>query len=265
MHKILMLMMALLTTASTAALAEVKTKEVTYRSGGVSMKGYVAYDDAIKGKRPGVLVVHEWWGNNDYARKRARMLAELGYTALSVDMYGDGKTADHKDDAAALATQVAKDMPVAKARFEAGLKALKKEKSVDGSKVAAIGYCFGGSVVLNMARLGVDLKGVASFHGSLGGLAPAEKDKVKARVAVFTGEADPMVPAEQVTAFKQQMDAAGAKYSVVSYPGVKHSFTNPQADEYAKRFGLPVAYDAKADADSWAQTQIFLKDIFAGK
>jgi len=264
MRKLLM-MMAILAAGSTTALAEVKTKEITYSSGGVSMKGYVAYDDAIKGKRPGVLVVHEWWGNNNYARKRARMLAELGYTALSVDMYGDGKTADHKDDAAALATQVAKDMPVAKARFEAGMKALKKEKTVDAGNIAAIGYCFGGSVVLNMARLGVDLKGVASFHGSLGGLAAAEKGKVKARVAVFTGEADPMVPTDQIAAFRQQMDAAGANYSVVSYPGVKHSFTNPQADEYAKRFSLPVAYDAKADEDSWAQLKTFLKDIFAGK
>jgi dienelactone hydrolase len=264
MPKSLLFLMALLT-ASTAALAEVKTKEIAYSSGGVTMKGYVAYDDAVKGKRPGVLVVHEWWGNNDYARKRARMLAELGYTALSVDMYGDGKTADHKDDAAALATQVAKDMPVAKARFEAGMKALKKQKTVDSARIAAIGYCFGGSVVLNMARLGVDLRGVASFHGSLGGLAPAEKGKVKARVAVFTGEADPMVPADQVVAFKQQMDAAGANYSLVSYPGVKHSFTNPQADDYAKRFGLPVAYDAKADEDSWSQTRTFLKAIFAGK
>jgi dienelactone hydrolase len=264
MPKSLLFLIALLT-AIPHALAAVKTQEVSYTSGGVTMKGYVAYDDAVKGKRPGVLVVHEWWGNNDYARKRARMLAELGYTALSVDMYGDGKTADHKDDAAALATQVAKDMPVAKARFEAGMKALKKQKTVDSNRIAAIGYCFGGSVVLNMARLGVDLKGVASFHGSLGGLAPAEPGKVKARVAVFTGEADPMVPADQVATFKQQMDAAGATYSVVSYPGVKHSFTNPQADEYAKRFGLPVAYDAKADEDSWGRTQSFLKDLFAGR
>lgn len=264
MRKTLLLLTALLT-ASTAALAEVRTKEVSYSTGGVTMKGYVAYDDSLKGKRPGVLVVHEWWGNNDYARKRARMLAELGYTALALDMYGDGKTADHKDDAAQLASQVAKDMPVAKARFEAAMKALKKEKSVDSRKLAAIGYCFGGSVVLNMARLGVDLKGVASFHGSLGGLAPTEKGKVKARVAVFTGEADPMVPATQVAAFKQEMDAAGAQYSLVSYPGVKHSFTNPQADDYAKRFSLPVAYDAPADQDSWAQTQAFLKNIFAGK
>jgi dienelactone hydrolase len=264
MRKPILLFFALLA-ASGAVLAEIKTQEIRYSSDGVRMKGFLAYDDAIKGKRPGVLVVHEWWGNNDYARKRARMLAELGYTALSLDMYGDGKTADHKDDAAALATQVAKDMPVAKSRFEAGMKALKTQKNVDGKRIAALGYCFGGSVVLNMARLGVNLKGVASYHGSLGGLAPAEKGKVKARVAVFTGEADPMVPAAQVATFKQEMDAAGAQYRVVSYSGVKHSFTNPQADDYAKRFNLPTAYDASADADSWAQTQVFLQDIFAAK
>jgi len=128
--------------------------------------------------------------------------------------------------------------------------------------MAAPGYCFGGSQVLNMARAGLPLKGVASYHGSLGTKKPAQSGKVKARVAVFTGEADPMIPAEQVNAFKQEMDAAGIDYHVVSYPGVKHSFTNPAADDYAQRFNMPVGYDAHADQDSWTRTTQFLKEIF---
>jgi len=246
-----------------AARAEVKTEVVEYRSGDTVMKGFIAYDDAVQGKRPGVLVVHEWWGHNDYARKRARMLAELGYTALAVDMYGDGKTADHPEDAGRFATEARKNLDVAEARFLAAREVLARHPTVDAEDIAAIGYCFGGGVVLEMARRGVDLDAVASFHGSLGTPGPARPGVVKARVLVLTGEADPMIPPDQVSAFRQEMDAAGVTYDVVVYPGATHSFTSPEADALGQKFSLPLAYDAKADADSWTRMQGWLKDAFA--
>ena len=247
------------------AHAKVVGKEVSYKQGSVTLKGYVAYDDAIKGKRPGVLVVHEWWGHNAYARKRADMLAGMGYTALAVDMYGNGKQAQHPDDAKKFMTEVTSNMDILKARFEAGMKTLKAQKTVDTKNIAAIGYCFGGGTVLGMARAGENLKGVVSFHGMLGTQTPAELGKIKARIAVFTGADDPFVPASQVEAFKQEMDQAGVDYKLVSYPGAKHSFTNPDADDYGKKFNMPLAYDANADKDSWAQTGVFLKEIFGKK
>lgn len=247
------------------AEAAVQGREVSYQADGVTLKGYIAYDDAFKGKRPAVLVVHEWWGHNEYARRRARMLAELGYTALAVDMYGDGKQASHPDDAGKFAAEVSKNMPVARARFEAGMELLRKQETVDASKLAAIGYCFGGGVVLNMARIGEDLKGVASFHGSLSTDNPAQSGKIKARIVSFTGESDPMIGADKVAAFKQEMTAAGADFRAVTYPGAKHAFTNPDADELGKKFNLPLAYNAEADQDSWRQATQFLREVFADK
>lgn len=261
MHKAIFSLL-MLTLCAPAAWAEVKGHPVTYKGGGIAMKGYLAYDDKIKGKRPGVLVVHEWWGHNDYARRRAMMLAEMGYTALAVDMYGDGKTANHPDDAGKFAGEARKNMGTAKARFDAAMKVLQKNKTVDPKKIAAIGYCFGGGVVLEMARLGEPLTAVASFHGSLGTDTPAAPGKVKAKIAVFTGADDPMAPPDQVAAFKQEMDKAKVSYKVVSYPGAKHSFTNPAADEYGKKFGLPLAYNVEADKDSWAQASTFLSEAF---
>ena len=248
-----------------AAQAAVQGKEVSYQANGTTLKGYLAYDDANKGKHPAVLVVHEWWGHNSYARKRADMLAELGYTALAVDMYGDGRQADHPDEAGKFATEVSKNMPMAKARFEAGMQLLRKQKTVDAREMVAIGYCFGGGVVLHMARIGLPLKGVASFHGSLGTEAPAQPGKIKARILSFTGEDDPMIGADKVSTFKQEMEQAGANYRVVTYPGVKHSFTNPDADELGRKFNLPLAYNAEADKDSWQQTMVFLREVFGGR
>lgn len=242
--------------------AEVVTEQVSYKQGDTLMKGMIAYDNSIKGERPGVMVVHEWWGHNDYARKRAIMLAEVGYTALSVDMYGDGKTAEHPDDAGKFSGAVMSNMPVAKARFEAAMNTLKSHISVDDNQIAAIGYCFGGGVVLAMARMGVDLKGVVSYHGSVATKTPARKGQVRAKVRVFNGAADPFVKAEQVTDFKKEMEAAAVDYKFVNYPGVKHSFTNPDADTYGKKFNLPLAYDAAADKASWSETQKFFNEIF---
>ncbi len=233
-----------------AAQAALKTEPVRYEADGVSLHGYLAYDSRIQGKRPGVLVVHEWWGHNAYARKRAEMLAALGYTALAVDMYGDGKQADHPEDAKKFMQAVASQMPVARARFEAAMRVLQSHRTVNPDQIAAIGYCFGGAVVLNMARLGLPLKGVVSYHGSLASSIPVEPGQIKARVAVFTGADDPMIPGEQIDAFNAEMRRAGVTHAVTVYAGVKHSFTNPDADDYGRRFNMPLAYDAAADRDS---------------
>jgi len=238
-------------------------QEITYNAGGTILKGYIAYDKAIEGKRPGVLVVHEWWGHNDYARERARQLAKMGYTALAVDMYGDGKQAAHPDDAKKFAMEVMGNMDEEKSRFEAGMKALEKQPTTDPAKIAAIGYCFGGGVVLEMARAGLDLRGVASFHGMLGTEHPAQKGAVKAKILVLQGEADPFVPHEQVEAFKKEMAAAEAPVEYHGYPGAKHAFTNPGATDLGKKFELPLAYDEEADKASWAELDGFLKRIFA--
>ncbi len=251
--------------ATAIAHAAVQGKEVSYVANGTILKGYVAYDDAVKGKRPGILVVHEWWGHNEYARMRARMFAEQGYTALALDMYGNGKQAHHPDDAGKFSSEVSKNEKLAKARFDAALNLLKKERTVDAGNIAAVGYCFGGSVSLNMARIGEPLKAVLSFHGGLGTDHPAEAGKVKARIASFTGEDDPFIPATQVAAFREEMDKAGVTYKVVTYPGARHAFTNPEADKYGEEFKLPLAYNAAADKASWEEGLAFLADAFKAK
>jgi len=237
-------------------------KAVEFSAQGVVMKGYMAYDENIKGKRPGVLVIHEWWGLNDYARKRARMLAELGYTGLAVDMYGEGKEAMHPDDAGKFSSELMKNFDVAKIRFIAAMDSLKRQATVDPIRLAAIGYCFGGGVVLNMARQGVDLKGVASFHGSLNAVKPAQVGNVKAKILVLHGGDDKFIPTEQIEAFKQEMKAAGANFQFVSYPGAAHSFTNPEADALGKKFNMAIAYNADADRKSWDELKKFLSTIF---
>jgi dienelactone hydrolase len=245
-----------------AVQAEVIGREVDYKAGDTLMKGYLVFDDEVKGPRPGVLVVPEWWGLTDYARKRTRMLAGLGYIALAVDMYGDGKTAANPDEAGRLAGQLRRDLPLAKERFLAALELLKRQPQVNPEKIAAIGYCFGGGMVLEMARSGVALAGVVSFHGSLATEHPAKGGVVKARVLALNGMDDPLVPPEQVGMFQHEMETAGVYFRVVSYPGAKHSFTNPQADDYARKFHLPVAYDAEADKKSWIEMEKFLMEIF---
>lgn len=264
MNKVSIITIIFLTMMSIAGtvFAKIVGEEVEYQGGGVTMKGYLAYDDAVKGKRPGVLVVHEWWGHNEHARNSARKLAELGYTALAVDMYGDGKTAEHPKDAGAFAGEVKKNMDVASARFEAAKKLLSEHKTTDGSRIAAIGYCFGGGIVLEMARRGMDLDAVVSFHGSLGTQSPAQPGKVKAKMLVCNGEADPFVKPEQITAFKQEMKNANVDFEFKSYPDAKHAFTNPAATENGKKFELPLAYNEAADKQSWEDMKAFLKQAF---
>lgn len=242
---------------------KIHAEAVDYSAEGVTLKGYLAYDKTVTGQRPGVLVVHEWWGHNEYARKRARMLAELGYTALAVDMFGEGKQAAHPEDAQKFAMEVMQNLPAGEARFNAALELLKSQPTVDPERIAAIGYCFGGGVVLHMARTGVDLDGVVSFHGSLGSMHTPEPGGVKAKLLVCNGADDPLVPAEQIDAFKQEMEAAGVDYRFISYPGALHAFTNPDADKFGQEFGMPLAYNAAADSASWRAMQDFFKEIFA--
>lgn len=241
------------------AWGAVKDQEVEYRAGDMVFKGTLAFDDAAKGKRPAVLVVHEWWGHDEHARNSARKLAKAGFVALAVDMYGDGKQAHHPQDAGAMSGEVGKNLELMQKRFNAAREFLTKQPNVDATRVAAIGYCFGGTVVLQMARLGSDLRGVVSLHGGLGTEQPAQKGKIKSKILVLTGGADPFVPQEQVNAFEQEMKAAGANYKLIVYPGVKHSFTNPAATETGKKFNIPLEYNAEADKKSWAETEKFLK------
>jgi len=244
---------------TSSALAAVIGKDVSYKAGDTVMQGFLAYDDAVKGKRPGVLVVPEWWGVNDYARKRARMLAREGYVALVVDMYGNGQVANNPKEAGALAGSVNKNPPLALSRFQAAEHFLNNQPNVKKGDLAALGYCFGGGVVLNMARAGEPLKSVVTYHGVLATDVAVKPGDIKAKLRIFHGEADPIVPPAQVEAFKAEMDNAKVDYMLVSYPGVMHTFTNREADSYAAQFGLPLKYDANADADSWAQTLDFLK------
>ncbi|MBP9854816.1 MAG: dienelactone hydrolase family protein [Candidatus Omnitrophica bacterium] len=264
MQRFVLILMALFM-MTTQVWAEIKTEEVNYDSNGVKMIGFLAWDDAIQEKRPGVIVVHEWWGHNEYVRTRAKMLAELGYVALAIDMYGDGKQADHPDQAGAFSQETNKNMDVAKGRFLAGLDVLKNNPHVDGNNVAAIGYCFGGGTVLNMARLGADLKGVVSFHGSLASNIKAAPGDVKAKILVCNGADDSFIPEADITAFKEEMDQAKADYEFINYPGAKHSFTNPDADMFAQKFGMPIAYNQVADEQSWTDMQKFLNSIFNSK
>lgn len=245
------------------AAAQIREQTLRYRSGQTELQGSLAWDEARAGTRPGVLVVHEWWGCNDYVRRRARMLAELGYVAMAVDMYGDGRVANSPDEAGGLMQAVLGNRAALESRFEAAVDLLRGHPSVDPMKIGAIGYCFGGAVVLHAARIGMTLTGVVSFHGSLGALQKAAPDGVKARVLACHGAADALIPQKDVDAFEQEMSAAHANYRLVSYPGAMHSFTNPDADANAKKYGLPLRYDAAADQRSWQDMQDFFAAIFA--
>jgi dienelactone hydrolase len=241
---------------------DIKGVSTDYVSEKVVLKGYLAYDNNMKGKRPGVLVVHEWWGHNEYARRRARMFAELGYTALAVDMYGEGKQAEHPKEAGKFAKEVMQNLETGRQRFLAAMNMLKQHNTVDPDRIAAIGYCFGGGVVLHMARSGMDLDGVVSFHGGLATKEPAQPGAVKARILVCNGADDQLVPPEQVEGFREEMQKAGADFRIISYEGAKHSFTNPEADSFAEKFNIPVAYNAEADKKSWDDMKQFLDSVF---
>lgn len=236
---------------------------VSYPWGETTMKGYLAKPENAEGNAPAVLVVHEWWGHNDYARSRADKLAKLGYVALAVDMYGDGKTADHPKDAGKFAGEVMANMDDMRARFNAAKDFLVKQDGVDPDKIGAIGYCFGGAVVLHMARSGADLDAVASFHGSLASKSRAKKGDVKAKVLVCHGEEDGFIKAEDIAALKKEMEEAEADFKFIAYPDALHGFTNPAATENGKKFGIPLAYDKTADKKSWRAMKKLLRSAFS--
>ena len=250
---------ATLLLAPAVVFAEVQTKEVRYKQGDTEHTGFFAWDAQAKGKQPGVIVVHEWWGHNEHARNQAIRLAKAGYVGFALDMYGNGKKTTHPPEAQAFATEATKDPQLVKARFLAALDVLKKDPHVDPERIAAIGYCFGGGIVLAMARQGVDLDAVVSFHGALATQQPAAPGAVKARVLVLNGEDDGMVTADQIAAFKKEMTAAGAKFEFVNLPHAKHSFTNPDAD----KVGMPaLAYNADADKASWERMLKLFAEVF---
>ena len=229
--------------------AAVQTKQVTYKDGNLECHGFLAWDDAIEGPRPGVLVVHEWWGLDAYAKRRAEMLAKLGYIAFAADMYGEGKTVNHPKDAGEMAGKVRMNVEDWRKRGLAALNVLTSQPQCDKTKLAAIGYCFGGSTVQQLAFAGTDLKAVASFHGGLVQPTPEQVKAAKAEILICNGADDTFIPAAAIKSFREALDKGAAKYEFISYPGAKHSFTVPEADSHGVD-GLK--YNKEADEKSWA-------------
>ncbi len=244
-------------------MSNIRTEEITYTADGVEMKGYIAWDADKDGPRPAVLVVHEWWGCNEYAQRRARMLAEAGYTGMAIDLYGDGRTAANPDEAGVLMTARTNDMNGTRARFTAALEAVKEHNSVDGSRSGAIGYCFGGGVVTHMARMGADLDVTGSFHGAVGLAVLDGPDHFDCRVMVYNGEADSLIDDDQISAFKATMEETGANYDFIQLPGALHGFSNPMATSNGEKYGLPLAYNELADESSWAHFCLTMEQVFA--
>lgn len=240
--------------------AAVQTKKVVYKHGDLECHGFLAWDDAVEGKRPGVLVVHEWWGLDAYARRRAEMLAKLGYVAFAADMYGEGKTVNHPKDAGEMAQRVRSNVEDWRKRGLDALEVLKSQPQCDSSKLAAIGYCFGGSTVQQLAFQGTDLDAIASFHGALVQPTQAQVQAVKARILICHGADDSFIPATAIKSFRDALDQGRAKYEFISYPGARHSFTVKEADSHGVD-GLK--YNKEADEKSWAELQKLLKSAFA--
>jgi dienelactone hydrolase len=243
--------------SASAAHATVKTKVVNYDYDGTKLKGFLAWDDAVTGKRPGVLVVHEWWGLNDYARKRAEELAKLGYVAFACDMYGNGKFTEHPKEAGQFAGEVRKNLKTWQGRALAGLKVLQDCELVDGNHLAAIGYCFGGSTALELAYVGAPLKAVATFHAALPVPTPEQAKAIKPRILICHGADDSFIPQETIDQFKAALDGVKVNYQFKSYPGAVHSFTVPGADKVGMK-GL--AYNAAADQQSWSAMQALFRE-----
>ncbi len=264
--KRIFLLLALISTAvfmnAQSRNTSVTGEEVTYKSAdGTVLKGYVAYDAKKKGKRPAIIIIPEWWGNNDYPRYRADMLAQLGYIAIAADMYGNGKEAADPKEAGELAGKFYSDPQLAKERIEAAVNKIKEYAEADGEQVACIGYCFGGSMSLNAANLGMDFKGVVSFHGGLK-VVPAEAGRTKAKILVCHGAADKFITEDDIKNFRANLDAAKVDYTFIAYPDATHAFTNPDATENGKKFNMPIAYNKVADKKSWEDMQAFFKTIF---
>lgn len=266
MSKILLptfcLAMVMVFTLGTTAQAKLVTKTVEYKDDGMVCKGYLAYDDAIRGKRPGVLVVHEFYGLNDFAKKKAEEVAGLGYVALAADMYGKGLVTTDRKEAGKHASELRSTPPLLRARAQAALKILADNPLVDPKRLAAIGFCFGGTTVLELAYSGADLKGVVSFHGGLLKPNPEEVKGAKAAILVLHGADDPHIKAEEIAAFQEGMRQGGADWQMVFFGGTVHSFMNPEAGS-DKASG--VAYDPRSAKRSWQYLKDFFKEIFAVK
>ncbi|HEY1555003.1 MAG TPA: dienelactone hydrolase family protein [Kofleriaceae bacterium] len=246
----------------TAAHARVHTQLVEYKQGDAVLEGYLAYDDAVKGKRPGVLVVHAWMGLDDNARHRAEMLAQLGYVAFAADIYGKGIRPTNRDEAGKLAGTYKKDRALLRARVDAGFAKLLEDPRVDPAKTAAIGYCFGGTTVLELARSGAPVAGIVTFHGGLDSPAPADAQHIKGKVLVLHGAADPFEKPADFAAFQKELADAKVDWQLVEYGGAVHCFTDKGAGSNAS---TGCAYDPSADARSWAAMRAFFDEIFGGK
>ena len=240
----------------------IREETISFSADSANLQAYVVYNDSVKGRRPAVIVIPEWWGLNDYPKMRARMLAKLGYVAMALDLYGDGKVAETPDSAKVYTGPFYADPEKAKRRIDAAIARLRTYDNVDTAEIGAIGYCFGGGVLLNTVRLGDDLKGVVSFHGSLLGT-PARKDLLRSKILVCHGNADKFVTPDMVAAFKKQMDSIGAVYTFIGYDSATHAFTNPASTVNGKKFNMPIAYNAKADTASWEAMKTFFAGVFA--
>lgn len=257
--KVVLLLTSLFLAAS--AHARIVTKRVEYKDKDAVLDGFLAYDDAHKGKLPGILIVHEWTGEGSYVDNRAKMLAKLGYVAFAADIYGKGIRPSNPKDAGAQATKYKSDRPLLRERALAGLDVLKKQPNVDPSRLAAIGYCFGGTTVLELARAGADLKGVASFHGGLSTPMPAEAGAVKAKVVAYAGAEDPTVSPAERSAFEGEMRKAKADWVLTVYANTVHSFTNPEMVG-AKAMPGTAEYNPESDRRSWASVQDYFREWF---
>jgi len=254
----MLLLMIFVFTGITSANAALISQVIDYKQGDAVLEGYLAYDDSIKTKRPGILVVHEWKGLNGYAKRRADMLAQLGYVAFAADIYGKGIRPQTIEEAGATAGKFKADRALLRARVNAGLDVLKSQPNVDTTQLAAIGYCFGGTAALELARSGADIKGVVSFHGGLSTPTPNDAKNIKAKILALHGAADPFVKPDEVAAFEKEMTDAKVNYQLIKYPGAMHGFTNPDNQN-----NPPGAlYNEAADKASWIEMQKFFKEIF---
>jgi dienelactone hydrolase len=256
----LLIILASIVLWGSVAQGAVVTKTISYQEDGATLQGYLAYDNALKGKRPGVLVVHEWWGLNDYARKRATQLAAMGYVAFALDMYGKGKVADHPEQAKEFMKKVTQNVGAWQKRALAGLEILKKQPNTDSNRIAAIGYCFGGSTVQQLAYSGADIRGIVSFHGSL--IPPTESavKLTKAKILICHGASDPYTKPEALQTYLTTMNASGIDWKMSIYAHAKHAFTNPDADNYGM---AALGYNRTADRRSWEDMKQFFNEIFS--
>ncbi len=254
-----MICLVLMLSTAATALSDVRTETVVYGHDGVELEGFLAWDRSVDGKRPGVLVVHEWTGLNDYTRMRCRQLAEMGYVAFAVDMYGKGIRPQSSDQASKQANIYRSDRQLMRRRVRAGLEFLLKNELCDSNRVAAIGYCFGGGTVLELARSGAAVSGVVSFHGNLDTPDPAVSKDIRCKVLVCHGADDPFVPSDQVNAFFEEMRAAGVDFQFIAYSRAVHAFTNPNAGDDPAR---GAAYSADADRRSWNHMKTFFAELF---